>query len=91
VVLDGGIAVDLHNNIIAADPGSNTVDIIDPPYTKVTKTIGPAFFDPLRVTLSKNNKLLLVGERNGKVVTTLGEAEGVSEPFGAAEGPDTTY
>jgi hypothetical protein len=97
-----GIAVDKNNDIIVADAGNAQVDVIDPPYSSVTRTIGSGFLEPSTVTLSRNDKLafatdyqvhdvFVINYQTGAMITTLGSVYGLGDPTAAVDGPNAVY
>jgi DNA-binding beta-propeller fold protein YncE len=78
------------------------VDVIDPPYLSITRTIGSGFVAPQGVSLNKKNKLAFVADvQNGTVtvvnyatgvnVTVLGPAQGLTSAFTVVDGPNAVY
>jgi hypothetical protein len=98
-----GIALDKNNDLVVCDSGNAQVDVIDPPYSSVTRTIGTgSFTEPIMVTLSKDNKRAFVTDyvihdvfvlnyQTGGIVTMLGSVYGLSDPIGAVDGPNAVY
>jgi hypothetical protein len=93
----GGMQIDNHKNLVACDQTAGAVDIIAPPYSSVTSSI-TGFFDPFHVALNKTNTLVFVADvananvpvdnyPSGSNVTTLGAANGISDPAGVATNP----
>lgn len=102
LLLAGGMAVDKHDNLIVCDKEGPTVDVIAPPYTMITRQLGSGFAEPSRVALSKNEKTVFVTDianrnvevidyKTGAVITTLGSAQGLSQPTSATDGPNATF
>lgn len=94
-----GMQLDNHKNLVVADGLQRAVDIIAPPYSSVTSQI-TGFCQPFGVALSKDNSLIFVTDigvncndvvvdnyPSGSNVTTLGSANGLSDPFGVATSP----
>lgn len=102
VALDfaGGMVLDANGNLIVCDAYAPAVDVIAPPYSSITGTLGSGYSFPFHVTLSKNNKLAFVADfydvyvhkyPSGALVTTLGSAFGIIEPAGAVDGENAVY
>jgi DNA-binding beta-propeller fold protein YncE len=96
----GGMVLDQHDNIIVCDQEGPTVDVIDPPYSHVTKTLGVGFEDPYHVTLSKANELVFVADVEKEAVYVLEYPSGILVrklrrpnfiPGGAVDGPNAVY
>ena len=98
LITAGGMQLDRQHNLVICDQVGQTVDIVAPPYTIVTRIISDGFADPFHVALNKYNTLMFVadpGNFNVKVlkypsgipVTTLGQANGLSIPEGVATNP----
>jgi hypothetical protein len=98
----GGMVLDKKGNLVVCDQGNSVVDVIPPPYTSVSRTIGSGLSDPFHVTLNKSNKLAFVTDlsnddvevidyRTGSVVRTLGTSQGLTNPAGAVDGPNAVY
>lgn len=96
-----GISVDKSGNLVVCTEGG-VVDVIDPPYTSVTRTIGSGFNYTVKVSLSKDNThafvtdtgnhaVVVVNYQTGANVTTLGGGNGLVSPFAAVDGPDAVY
>ena len=94
-----GIAVDKQGNLLATDPDrfGGTIDVIAPPYTSITRKISAGGPWPASVSLNKANTRLYVGDSSLNVVhvlnysteailTTLGSAEGLTQPTAAVDG-----
>lgn len=58
--LTGDLILDNHKNIIVCDQWNAVVDVIAPPYTSVTKTIGTGWVDPYEPALEKHGKKMLL-------------------------------
>ena len=90
----GGMVLDKKNDLVACDQTAGVVDIIKPPYSKVSSSI-KGFSEPFHVGLNKKNKLLFVADvvkaevfvdeyPSGSSYTTLGPKNGLSDPAGVA-------
>lgn len=86
-----GIQVDKQGNVVVCDGGIG-VDIIKPPYNSISSTISS---NCTNVALNKKQNKIFIAEPSngdvlvadypgGTVVTTLGSANGLSEPWGVA-------
>lgn len=100
--LPGRLAVDKNNNLIYSDGDGGAVDVIDPPYASITRTIGSGFSHPGGVSLNKTNKLVFVADENnntvtvvnyqtGANVTVLGAEHGITAAWGVVDGPNAVY
>lgn len=98
----GGIALDKQGNLLICDVAAGIVDVSDPPYTSVTRTIGSGFKTPDNVALSKSNKLAFVSDpgnnavvvidyQTGAIVKTLSAGNGLRQPIAAVDGPNAVY
>lgn len=94
-----GMALDNNNDLIVCDDFTESVDIIDPPYSGVTRTLGSGYADPYAVTLNKDNVLafvtdLLLNEvfvydyKTNTLVATIGSGNGIELPNSAVDGPN---
>jgi hypothetical protein len=92
----GGLAFDKKGNLLACDQIVG-VDIIPPPYTSISSTI-TGFSDTFHIALNKKGNLLYVADPgnadvavvsypSGTLITTLGAANGLSDPAGVAAYP----
>jgi hypothetical protein len=90
----GGLQIDNHKNLVACDQTAGAIDIIAPPYNSVTSSI-TGFVDPFHVVLNKKNTVMFVADvananvvvdnyPSGSTITTLGSANGLSDPAGVA-------
>ncbi|MGA8474609.1 MAG: hypothetical protein WB681_06040 [Candidatus Cybelea sp.] len=102
VVFPYGISIDKNKDLLVADADNARVDVIDPPYSSVTRTIGAGFLEPTTVTLSRNNKLafatdfqvhdvFVINYQTGAMITTLGSIYGLADPTAAVDGPNAVY
>jgi hypothetical protein len=98
----GGMVLDKHGNLLVCDQSHASVDVIDPPYSSITGTLGSGFGAPVEVTLNKANALAFVTDSvnedvqvldypSGSNVTTLDGSNGLEEPWGAVDGPNAVY
>jgi len=92
-----GMVFDKKNDLILCDPGVPAVDVIDPPYSSVSGTLGSGYSNPLHVTLNaKNNqayvadsgtdKVYVLSYPAGKLEATLGTSNGISDAWSAVDG-----
>jgi DNA-binding beta-propeller fold protein YncE len=93
----GGMAMDKHGNLLVCDQLGPTVDVIKPPYTSVSGTLGSGYSDPFHVTINKKNNQAYVADLgnanvqvlsypSGSNVATLNSANGLSDPAAAVDG-----
>jgi sugar lactone lactonase YvrE len=98
----GGIAVDNKGNLIACDQAAVSVDVIAPPYTTVSATLGSGFESPFHVTLNRKNTLVFVADvawgdvqvlayPGGASVADLGTSNGIQDATGAVDGENAVY
>jgi DNA-binding beta-propeller fold protein YncE len=87
---------DNKGNIVVCDQDAEAVDIIAPPYSKVTSTLGSGYNDPFHVTINKKNKQAYVANYGGEDVfvlsypagsltATLNASNGLSNPLSAVD------
>lgn len=98
----GGMAIDRNDDLLVCDQLGQTVDVIDPPYTSVTRVLQTGYA-PFHVTINKDNRLAFVASVDeaavfvvdygtGSTQATLeGKAEGLADPVGAVDGPNDVY
>lgn len=100
-----GMALDKNNNIIIADAGNATVDVIAPPYQTITSMLGSGYTTPWSVRINRANTLVFVSDLGlslrglvfvlhypgGALVARLDDSNGVYEPFSAVDGPNAVY
>ena len=93
----GGMVIDKHSNIVICDQLALAVDIIPPPYTSVSSTLGSGWSDPFHVTINKKNKQAYVADAGtgevtvlsypgGTVQAVLNSSNGISLAYSAADG-----
>jgi hypothetical protein len=94
----GGIALDKAGNLLVADSSGKAVDVIAPPYTSISRTIGSGYSFPLSVSLNKAKTLAFVADpiagdvfvvnyQTGANVTTIPVSGAVS----AVDGPNAVF
>lgn len=94
------LALDSNDNLIF--PLGSSVDVIDPPYSAVTTTIGSGFSSVSGVSLNKKNKLLFVSDTGTNKVTVinyqtdttvkqLGLPNGISQASAVVDAPNAVY
>jgi hypothetical protein len=92
----GSMVLDKKGNLVLCDQDLGTVDIIAPPYSSITSTLGSGYSDPFRVTINKKNKVAYVVNFHGNdvfvlsypagsVLATLDSSHGLSEPASAVD------
>jgi DNA-binding beta-propeller fold protein YncE len=92
----GGMALDKHGDLVVCDQTAPAVDVIAPPYTSITGTLGSGYEDPFHVTINKKNKQAYVTDLgaltvdvlaypSGTSIATLGSANGLYEPAAAVD------
>jgi hypothetical protein len=97
VTSPGGMVLDKHGNLVICDQVSKTVDIIAPPYSSVTRTLGSGYTEPFHVTINKKNKQAYVADAGtgevtvwtyprGSLVATLGSVNQINFALGAVDG-----
>ncbi len=97
----GGIALDSHGNLILANGISQRVDVIAPPYSKVTRRLKLDFGSPIFVSINANERKVFVSDESmrqfvyvldyttGKVIRRLGSSHGgFGIPMAAVDGPN---
>jgi|SRR5580698_1382005 hypothetical protein len=95
-----GIVLDKNQNLLMA--AADQIDILKPPYTSVSGTIGSGFQGAFDVHINKKNDLVFVTDNlsatvtvfsypSGGTVTVLGTGNGIGRPFAAVDAPDAVY
>jgi hypothetical protein len=97
----GGMVLDAKGNLIVVDQNAPAVDIIAPPYSSITGTLGSGFYiAPFHVTLDKKNNLAFVADLydvfvvdypSGSLAASLGGGNGFGAPAGAVDDPNAVY
>lgn len=98
VSFPGGMILDNKGDLVICDQTGDAVDIIDPPYSSVSGTLGSGYSEPFHVSLNKTNTkayitdtgsahtIDVVSYPGGSRIATLGASDGVNAPFGAVDG-----
>jgi hypothetical protein len=96
----GGLVVDGKGNLISDDQ-RGSIDVIAPPYTSAT-TLVSGLYNPFHLALNKKQTLLFNVDTgaetvtvykypSGTLVTTLGTANGITNPAGVADSPGAVF
>ncbi len=99
----GGMVLDKHGNLIvcdSSDPGA--VDVVKPPFEKVARKLGSHWSSPSRLAIDKTGSLVFVADKDadlvavidyktGKIVSSLGSANGLLKPAGVVDEPNAVY
>lgn len=102
VLYPGSLALDSSNDLIIADLVSGTVDVANPPYSTITRTIGAGFASPSGVSVNRKNKLAFVSDyfnrnvtvinyQTGANIKVLGSTNGITAANGVVDGPNAVY
>jgi hypothetical protein len=97
----GGVTIDKQKNLIVCDQFNASVDIVAPPYTSITGTLGSGYADPFHVTIDKANDqayvadlsaaaVYIVNYPSGTNVATLNSSNGLSNPSSAVDADNYT-
>jgi hypothetical protein len=92
----GGIAVDKQGNLVVCDSAAPAVDIIAPPYTSITGTLGSGWARPVNVSIDKAGTQAYVSDiaagvvqvltyPGGSILASLGRANGLFDPVAAVD------
>src|SRR5580698_10170298 len=96
-IFPASMALDENGDIVICDEGNNSVDIIPPPYNKISGTLGSGYNWPLTVRINaKNDRAYVVDEGppsdvfilnypSGSLIKTLTSKNGVSGATGAVD------
>jgi hypothetical protein len=98
----GGVVLDRQMNLIACDQGRATVDVIKPPYDRVSRKLGSGYQDPFHVTINAHNTRVLVADQaladvqvlsypSGTNIATLGSSNDLVDPSSAVDGSNAVY
>lgn len=99
--VNDSLALDGSNDLIVAQGSS--VDVIDPPYTAVTRTIGSSLGTAISVSLNSKNKLAFVADHDynqnvtvinyqtGANVKVIGVQYGITAVWAAVDAPNAVY
>ena len=90
------------SNILVCDQTGAAVDVIAPPYTSITGTLGSGYVAPFHVTINKTNKVAYVSDDaaatvdilsypSGSPIFTLGSGQGLVDPYSAVYGANAVY
>ena len=93
----GGMAMDAQGNLIVCDQFAATVNVIPPPYTSITGTLGLDWVDPFHVSINKKNDQVYVSDPgagfvavlhypSGAFASIIGAYQGLVDPLGAVDG-----
>lgn len=88
------VAFDRQGRLLVCDVGASVVDIIAPPYTSITGTLGSGFFKPFGITLDRAGtqayvsdldlgKIMVLSYPAGTTLATLGGGSGLLDPTAA--------
>ncbi|HEY1654931.1 MAG TPA: hypothetical protein VGF86_07455 [Candidatus Tumulicola sp.] len=100
-----GLALDKRGDIVAADFNSGKVDVVSPPYAKITRrlTAGGRILQPTNISIDAANARVYVTDFAKNVVFVLDYASGrvlrklnnlhggISVPAGTSDGPNAVY
>jgi sugar lactone lactonase YvrE len=92
----GGMVLDKKGNLVVCDQDAEAVDIIAPPYSRVTGTLGSGYDNPFHVTINTKNNVAYVANDVGDNVfvlsypagslkATLNASNGLSIPASAVD------
>lgn len=93
-----GMAFDSSGNLLVCDELKSQIDVVAPPFTSATSTLGSGWLSPFSVTINKKNTQAYVDDvgngfvrvlnyPSGTLVATLGSANGLSSLlYGAVDG-----
>lgn len=99
----GSLVFDNAHNIIVPDQIEGRIDIVAPPYTKVTRRLGGTHFsDPYHVSINKANTLVLmtnfqkgvafaIDYATGRIVQKLDYKQGLGVASGAVSGENAVH
>lgn len=98
----GGMVIDKRDDLVVCDQNGAKVDVIPPPYTTITSTLGSGYTDPFHVTINRANKVAYVADffgaavdvlnyPSGSLIQQLGSANGLVAPTSAVDGTNAVY
>lgn len=98
----GGMVIDKNGNLLICDQTNAVVDVVDPPYTGVSGTLGSGYSSPFHITVNKRNSIAYVTDAvaavvdvlsypSGSLITQLGGSNGLVDPFSAVYGANAVY
>jgi hypothetical protein len=94
----GGMILDKSDNLIICDQIGDAVDIVKPPYSSISGTLGSGYSEPFHVSLDKKNDQAYITDTGkawtidvvtypgGSRTATLGTTDDVGFPYGAVDG-----
>jgi DNA-binding beta-propeller fold protein YncE len=93
----GGIVLDKKGDLVVVDTDAAAVDVIAPPYTSITGTLGSGYTDPINVRINAKNdqayvadyeldEVFVLSYPGGTTQATLGTANGLKAPIAAVDG-----
>ncbi|HTA54922.1 MAG TPA: hypothetical protein VK755_09305 [Candidatus Acidoferrales bacterium] len=98
------IVLDSNENLIVANFNSSppSVDVLDPPYTAISREIGSGFKYPTGLSINKKNNFAFVADaanenvtvisyQNGANTAVLGGSYGIKYPSAVVDGPNAVY
>jgi|HubBroStandDraft_4_1064222.scaffolds.fasta_scaffold00009_127 DNA-binding beta-propeller fold protein YncE len=90
-----GMVLDNAGRLVICQDNPPAVDVIDPPYSSISGTLGSGYSSPEDLSINANNALAFVSDGHvqirvlqypsGTLIHTLGSADGLSAPGGAVE------
>lgn len=87
VALPGGMVLDKNSNLVVCDQDAEAVDIIKPPYSRISGTLGSGYSDPTTVTINKTNTQAYVANYGGNDVLVLSYPDGLRTARRRENGP----
>ena len=92
----GGMAIDGAGNLLVCDQDNAAIDVIPPPYAKVSTTFGSGYTDPFHITINKKNTRAYVADYStgevyvlkypsGTNVAKLGSGNGIGAAWAAVD------
>jgi hypothetical protein len=101
-ITPSSMVLDSSNNLIIADYGTKAVEVLDPPYTQISRTIGSGFAYNASLSLNKKNKRVFLSDfgnkvvdvinyQTGQTVKVLDASYGITSAGGVVDGPNAVY